>query len=273
MLGSALLDLCRKQGIEAIGTLRKEADVTDLFGLIEKSHIIQPTHIINCAAYTDVDGAEKNPELAFAVNAMGAGNIAQAARAVGARLIHISTDYVFNGKSSAPYQEEDICDPTNTYGHSKRAGELKVLETLPSASIVRTSWLFGSKGKNFISTVFQWLQDKEELQVVSDQCGKPTYCHDLAEAIFLLLDVQGIVHFANEGGHSRYQIALDVLQAAKNYGLPMKCKKITPVLAAQFPTPAVRPAYTVLDTNKYYHLTNLRPRPWSQVINEFLNAL
>lgn len=272
MLGSSLLNLCSKKGIAAVGASHKEADITDVAQLIEKSREIRPSHIVNCAAYTDVDGAEKNREQIFAVNAQGPENIAIVAKSAGAQLVHISTDYVFDGQGERPYREEDECHPLNVYGQSKREGELRVLDVLPTACILRTSWIFGPKGKNFISSVVKWLQEKDELQVVADQYGKPTYCNDLAEAILKLLDVEGIVHFANENPRSRYQIACDVMEMMKMRGIPIKCEKITPVLTAQFPTSAVRPAYSVLDTTKYFHLTNQRPRPWGEAINELINA-
>ncbi len=271
MLGSSLLECCRRKGIEAIGTGREEADICNLERLRAKALELCPTHIVNCAADTDVDGAEKNPAAAFAVNAEGAANIALVAKENSARLVHISTDYVFNGLGLEPYREEDSCEPVNVYGKSKWEGEKRVLAHLPSACILRTSWLFGRQGKNFISSLLHWFQQKEEMQVVSDQCGKPTFCRDLAEAVITLLNCEGIVHFANEGGHSRYQIALDLLEAAKKRGIALKCQRIIPVPSAQFPTPAPRPFYSVLDTNKYVRLTAIRPRPLSEAILEFLN--
>lgn len=142
---------------------------------------------------------------------------------------------------------------------------------LEGVCIVRTSWLFGIKGKNFISSLLQWFQQKEELQVVCDQRGKPTYCRDLADAVISLLDREGIFHFANEGERSRYQIALDLLEAAKTKGLKLKCQRILPVSSSQFSTPAARPSYSVLDTSKYFHHTTIQPRPWGLAVNEFLN--
>ncbi len=271
MLGSSLLERCSAKGIQAVGTTRAEADVCNLDQLREKCLEIKPTHIVNCAAYTDVDGAEKDLNAAFAVNAEGAANVARIADEQGIRLVHISTDYVFAGTGSEPYREEDPCAPANVYGMSKWEGEKKVLEILPSACIVRTSWLFGSKGKNFISSLLKWFQQKEELQIVFDQCGKPTYCYDLADAVLTLLDAEGIVHFANDGERSRYQIALDLLESTKFQEIPVKCRSIVPVPSAQFPTPAVRPAYSVLDTSKYSYLTSIKPRPWGEAVNEFIN--
>jgi dTDP-4-dehydrorhamnose reductase len=258
-------------GSNAIGTSHQDADITNFFQLIEKSQVIQPTHVVNCAAYTDVDGAEKNAEKAYAVNADGAGNLAKVAKMCLARFVHVSTDYVFNGKSTRPYLEDDEREPINVYGQSKRAGEFKVLENLPTACILRTSWVFGPRGKNFISSVLHWLKEKEEFYAVTDQMSQPTYCNDLAQAVIDLLDAEGIVHFANRGERSRYQIASDVMQAAHDLGLSFRCKKIIPVSSERFPTPAIRPEYTVLDTTKYFQLTKHRPREWSEVVNEFLN--
>jgi dTDP-4-dehydrorhamnose reductase len=270
MLGSALVQCCLKNGIDVIGTSRQEANVVQFDQLFSKAAQIKPTHIVNCAAYTDVDGAEKEPELAFAVNASGADNIARAARECSAHLIHISTDYVFNGMGTQPYSEEDVCAPANQYGQSKWEGEKRVLAIFPQACIVRTSWLFGSKGKNFISSLMNWFQEKEELQVVFDQCGKPTYCLDLAAAVLTLLDAQGTIHFANDGERSRYQIALDLMETSKERGIQFRCQRIIPVPSTKFPTPAVRPAYTVLNTNKYFHLTKIKPRPWAEILNDYL---
>ncbi len=271
MLGSALIQSCLRKEIDVAGTSRQDADIVQLDTLSGIAAQIRPTHIVNCAAYTDVDGAEKEPKLAFAVNAEGAANVACVARNCGARLIHISTDYVFNGNGIQPYLEEDSCVPSNQYGRTKWEGEKKVVEILPNACVVRTSWLFGTKGKNFISSLMNWFQQKEELQVVYDQRGKPTYCYDLAAAVLTLLDASGIIHFANDGERSRYQIALDLMEASKERGIPLRCERIIPVPSSKFPTLAVRPPYSVLNTNKYFHLTNVKPRPWGEILNDYLH--
>jgi len=270
MLGSALLALCQRVGVEAVGTLREQGDVCQLDQLRALGVQIRPTHIVHCAAYTDVDRAEGDLQGVFAVNAAGAANVARVAAERGARLVHLSTDYVFSGTGKEPYSEEDACAPINAYGMSKWEGERRVLEILPSSCILRTSWIFGAKGKNFISSLLTWFQQREELQVVSDQCGKPTYCHDLAQAVLQLLDQEGIFHFANETQKSRYQIALDLLEMAQQMGIPLKCQRVIPVSSAQFPTVAKRPAYSVLGTNKYYAVTAIKPRPCDVVMQEFL---
>lgn len=267
MLGSVLVK--KSQGI---GSSREEVDILDLEQLMGKAREIQPTLIVNCAAYTDVDRAEKEPEMAFAVNAVGAENVALAAKSCGAHLIHISTDYVFNGEGKTPYREDDRCAPINQYGKSKREGEERVLQTLPEACVLRTSWLFGMQGKNFISSLIGWMQQKEELQVVCDQFGRPTYCEDLAEAILALPKTKGIVHFSGGMERSRFQMAIDLVNLCKERGISIKCRKVVPVLSSAFPTPAPRPLYSVLDTEKYTQLTQLKPRPWSEAIKEYIHV-
>lgn len=273
MLGSTLLASCQKRGIEAIGTHRQEVDLCCLDALVAKALEIRPTHIVNCAAYTDVDGAQSNRSIAFAVNAQGSECAALAAKACGSRLIHLSTDYVFNGQGSKPYREGDACAPINVYGESKWEGEKKILALLPHACIVRTSWVFGLKGKNFISALPILFQKKEVLEAASDQWSKPTYCPDLVEAIFSLLDVEGVVHFAGGTELSRAQIAFSFLEAMQTRGISVKCQKILPVLSAQFATIAPRPFYSVLDTERYVQLTSLKPRSWEQTLNEYLNEV
>ncbi len=271
MLGSAILSYCQNHRIEVSSTDRQSADVCHLDPLYDHVSKYKPTHVINCAAYTDVDGAEKNPALAFAVNAEGAANMALVAKKCGARLIHISTDYVFNGLGTTPYCEEDSCAPLNVYGMSKWEGEKRVLDIFPKACILRSSWLFGSKGKNMISSLLHLFGERGQLEVVYDQRGKPTYCDDLVKAVISLLDFEGIIHFSNEGEASRYHIALDLLEAVQSAGIAVKCQKIVPVPSTQFATLAPRPMYSVLDTNKYTRLTSNKPRPWKETLIEFLS--
>lgn len=271
MLGSSLVQICGERKIEVVGTTKQECDVCNLTALQKKCAEIKPTHIVNCAAYTNVDAAENDATQAFAVNAQGAGHIAQIAKDFQARLVHISTDYVFGATKTEPYCEEDLCAPMNQYGMSKWAGEKKVQAILHQACIVRTSWLFGPKGKNFISSLLKWFKEKEELPIVSDQCGRPTYCYDLADAILKLLDTHGIVHFANEGERSRYQIALDLLSCVRDSSI--KCQRIIPVQSAQFPTVANRPLYSVLSTDKYRHLTDHKPRSWIEAAQDFIKQV
>lgn len=271
MLGSCLLEMCQMEGIDAIGSLRSDVDVIDLPALEKFAARAQPTLIVNCAAYTNVDGAEKEKERAFAVNALGAENSALVAKKRGAKLVHVSTDYVFNGKGTQPYREEDVCAPINAYGASKWEGEQRILAVDPEACIVRTSWLFGGKGKNFISSVLSRILSEEEISAVDDQCGKPTYCRHLAKALLELKEYSGIIHFAGGTACSRYQMAVDTLAEAKRRALAIKCKRIVPVSSNLFPTPAPRPKYSVLGTEKYSTLFNRQPPSWEKALTDFFN--
>ncbi|MBS0620685.1 MAG: dTDP-4-dehydrorhamnose reductase [Verrucomicrobia bacterium] len=268
MLGKALLMLCKQRGIEAFGTGRDEADITDLGLLLTWVIQEKPTHLINCAAYTDVDRAEREPEVAHAINAAGARNVAIAALHARARLIHISTDYVFDGEAARPYLETDACNPINVYGKSKWEGEKEVLFHHFDPCIVRTSWVFGQGGKNFLSAMIQLLKKEEEVQVVADQRGRPTSVLDLGEAILSLLDASGIFHFSGAGAYSRYEAALEILSHMPD----AKCRRILPVNSDAYPRPARRPAYSVLDTTRFETLTGKKPLPFPEALSILLSA-
>jgi dTDP-4-dehydrorhamnose reductase len=271
LLGSTMSRICQKRNLAFLSTTREEIDITSLELLQRFAEKIQPTHIINCAAYTDVDAAEREPKEAFAVNATGAENIAQTARESGAKFLHISTDYVFSGSErTTPFSELDICQPIGVYGASKREGELRVLQEFPQACILRTSWLFGSKGKNFISGLLQLLQSREMIQATSDQLGRATYAQDLAEAALALICHSGVFHFANQGEVSRYKIAEAMKAAALERGVKIACKEILPVRASDFPTVAPRPRYSVLCTKKVEGILGWKPRGWKEVVSEYV---
>jgi dTDP-4-dehydrorhamnose reductase len=271
LLGSSLQWLCEKQRIPFFATGKEEAPVTCLETLKRYAEENKPTHIVNCAAFTDVDGAEKLVEEAYAVNALGAENLGRVARECGIKLVHISTDYVFSGcESTSPFLETDRCQPIGVYAQSKWEGELRLLEEFSQACIVRTSWLFGLKGKNFISGLLSRLRGVELIKAVDDQIGRATYCRDLSEVILALLCHSGIFHFANEGELTRYQIALDMRQFASERGIELACKEIVPVKGADFPSPAVRPIYSVLSTKKIESLFGKKPRSWSAALQEFV---
>jgi dTDP-4-dehydrorhamnose reductase len=270
MLGSALIKFYKEAGIVAVGSDHLHADITDVEGLKKRAEEINASHIVNCAAFTDVDGAEKLPHQAYLINAQGAENVARIAKERGAHLIHLSTDYVFDGVGIRPYLETDPCSPINCYGKSKREGEERIVAVDPSACILRTSWLFGPKGKNFISSIFSLLQKQEEIRVASDQIGRPTFCKDLAQAILSLHSFSGIIHFANENEASRYAIAQEIFHAAKNRGVPLACKSIVAVSAKEFITPAARPAYSVLSLTKIQAVLGVQVRPWQAALQEYL---
>lgn len=271
MLGSCLKELLEKKEIEVIASSRAQADITNYETLKELYIAIQPTHIFNCAAFTAVDDAELKPELARKINAEGPGYLGKIAREVGCKLIHVSTDYVFSSSEHRPFKEEDPKNPINTYGKSKLEGEEALLKEYTSACIIRTSWVYGPAGKNFISSIVTLLQTKETLQVANDQIGKPTYCKDLAQALWELKDATGIYHFSGSAQASRFEIAETVLHYMKECKLPLKCKEIVPVPASTFPTPALRPCYSVLDTAKFENETKRKPRDWKDTLQELFH--
>lgn len=267
MLGRTLRVLLQKEGIAFVATDREDGDITSLDALKKKAHQLPPTHIVNCAAYTQVDLAESETELAYQINAQGPYHLALVANVVGAKLIHISTDYVFDGTATRPLLETDPCAPINVYGMSKLEGEKNVLQHADKACIIRTSWLFAKRGKNFLSNLVQWLQSKEEVQVVSDQINRPTYAPDLAEVILKLLDAEGVYHFANGHPISRYEMARDVLVLGD-----MKCRRLIPVTSEAFPGAAKRPLYTAMDTTKVTQVLGAPPRAWKEILTDYMEA-
>lgn len=205
--------------------------------------------VINCAAYTNVDAAEDNEELAYKLNATAAGNLAQLAKVKGATLVHISTDYVFNGKHTTPCKEDDTPCPVSAYGRTKLAGETAVQESGCKYVIIRTAWLYSEFGKNFMKTMLTLTSERPSVNVVDDQVGTPTYAMDLAKAIFTILingvgQNEGIYHFSNEGVCSWYDFAKKIAALEGNKD------KVHPCTSAEFPSKVVRPAYSVLDKSK-----------------------
>ena len=255
LVGSAL----RKNHPQALATSHTEVDISSSEQVKKFVDTCAITHIINCAAYTNVDQAEKEPHLAHATNAVGPENLGRVAAQNKIHLLHISTDYVFDGKKQAPYTETDPCSPINVYGKTKYEGEQRLLATHPDACIVRTSWVFGPGGKTFVSTL---LEKQSPISVVSDQVNRLTYVFDLAKALVFLLPHSGIFHFANRGATSRYEIAKKLLPH----------KIVTPVSSSTFFHAAPRPLYSVLDTTKIEKL-GLQPRPWQEAIEEFLHEM
>lgn len=268
MVGTALCEFFERHGISFVRACRETVDITDLSAVRKHSALINPTHIFNCAAMTNVDMAEQNPEMAFAVNATGPYHLALVAKEMSARLVHLSTDYVFSSTKEKPFQEEDETSPINVYGLSKLTGEDKVKEILPSSCIIRTSWVYGGKGKNFISSIAKLLTEKPELQVAFDQKGKPTFCHDLAQAMWELKDHSGVYHFAGSEALSRYEIAQKILAFMQEKGIAIKCDTVVPVPASTFFTPAKRPSYSVLDTTKFEKAMKRVPRSFTETLPE-----
>ena len=275
MLGSHFTSLMAERSIPFVESDRDTLDITDLNQVSDYVRIQKISHVINCAAYTQVDLAETEQKQAYMVNAMGAHHLAVAARRHGARLIHFSTDYVFDGSERIPYKEDHPCRPLNAYGMSKFAGELKILEEHRHTCILRTSWLFGGPHPNFVLKMLSLMQEREQIKVVSDQVGRPTYCADLAAATLelLALDAEGIFHFANAYETSWYLFAKEIKRQAEELGFPLKCSSIDPIPTSQYPTPAVRPVYSTLNTRKIEALLKQTPRSWQEALKAYLKAL
>lgn len=265
MLGQDLVAAVREAGHEVCPVTHAELDVTDRAAVDAQIARTRPAAVVNCAAWTDVDGAEAAPGDALAVNGAGAGNVARAAHAAGAWTIHISSDYVFDGAKREPYVESDPTNPLSAYGLSKLSGESEVAREAPdSHTVIRSSWLFGVHGRCFPSTILRLAAARDELSVVDDQRGAPTFTEHLARAIAQMADGElprGIVHLAGQGSCSWFELASHIVELAG-----LGCQ-VRPVSTAEMPRPAVRPAYSVLGTERdeMYELP-----PWEQGVEDFM---
>jgi dTDP-4-dehydrorhamnose reductase len=243
----------------------EDADLRDHARVRNLVRDSRPGWILLLAAYTDVDGCESSPDLAFAVNCDGAVNVAEAAHEAGSRLLFVSTDYVFDGNKRSPYQTSDPRNPTSVYGESKARAEQRLLEILPQVCIARTSWLFGHGGKCFPATILQLASTRPEISVVNDQRGSPTFTCDLASALVKLCraSAQGIVHVTNSGNCTWYEFAAEIVRQS---GLPAA---VRPVTTAEFPRPARRPAYSVLSPDSL-HAYNIHLADWQDALRRYL---
>jgi len=255
----------------ACATKHTDADISNL-GSLRSFARKNPgiTHIVNCAAFSLVDLAEKEREKAFMTNAIGPQNLGILASEISARILHISTDYVFPGNLCRPLKEDDPVEPCSYYGMTKAEGEKRLLKANPSACIIRTSWIFGHGGKNFTSTLLRFLLEKEELQLTDDYWNRPTSASDLADAILKLLDISGIFHFANSGAATKYEFGLAMRQEAEAAGFSIAAKRIVPVRGSTFSSPASRPIYSVFDTSKIEQHLGTPIRPWREALRDYL---
>lgn len=238
----------------------------------------KPELIINAAAYTAVDKAEAEPDLAHLINAASVRRMAVFARANNARLIHISTDFVFDGTKQSPYLPEDVTSPLGEYGASKLAGEMAALQEAPeSTMIIRTAWVYSEHGSNFVKTMLRLMKEKDALGVVNDQRGSPTYARGLAEMIWRASEpdsfAAGICHWTDEGNISWCDFAKAIQQEALEAGHLAQTIPISPITTEDYPTPAARPAYSVLDNSKLAKLVGREPKPWRQNLKLMLARL
>ncbi|MEL6580856.1 MAG: dTDP-4-dehydrorhamnose reductase [Cyanobacteria bacterium J06621_12] len=263
---------------EVIGVDRRSVDLTQteqIRGCIQE---IKPDVIVNAAAYTAVDKSESEIDLAMAINAAAPTEMAIAAQEIGAKLLHISTDYVFNGQNHTPYLESDTTDPLGVYGHSKLLGEIGVQENCDRHLILRTAWVYGSRGHgNFVKTMLRLGAERTELKVVADQVGSPSWSYDIATAITQLISgslvdesIQGIYHYTNSGVASWYDLAVATFAEAKELGFPLKIERVLPITTAEFPTPTARPAYSVLSKAKITAATGAYPPYWRDSLGQML---
>ena len=242
-------------------------DITDEKKAAKEIEGFGPQIVINAAAYTDVDGCEGQKELAFSVNAKAARNVALICKAVGARMIHLSTDYIFDGSSAIPYREEDPPAPLNVYGASKLQGEKEIREVLENHLIIRTAWLYGRHGKNFVDTIIRLAAQQEELRIVHDQRGAPTFTRDLSWAIDILLGrkAAGTIHVTNSGSCSWFELARKILQEKQKNTV-----RVTSITSEELARPAKRPANSVLDCSRFQQITGQKMRPWEEALTEYL---
>jgi len=251
-----------------------EFDITDTrqsASVVEKE---QPDVIVNASGYTAVDRAEEEVELAFAVNATGPENLALAAKQTGSRLIHVSTDYVFDGTSCTPYKPDTPCNPLGVYGTSKRQGETKIQSVLDDAVIIRTSWLYSQFGSNFVLTMLRLMKERDELKVVSDQIGAPTWTGTLAKAIWAAIDnpeISSIFHWSDAGVASWYDFAVAIQEEAFSLGILNRQIPIRPISNEQFPAPVKRPPYSVLDCTASWQELNIDPIHWRLALKRMLD--
>jgi dTDP-4-dehydrorhamnose reductase len=265
-LGQELVRLPAQPGLGIIGFGRDELDVTDPEQCRNVIRSCNPDAVIHCAAYTKVDQAESEPDEAYRVNAEGARNAALAAELVGAKFVYISTDYVFDGKAKVPYRESDRPNPQSVYGKSKLAGEQFTKSLSSRYFIVRTSWVYGMYGSNFVKTMLKLAGERDSLKVVDDQIGSPTYTLDLAQFLLELVttDHYGVFHASNTGVCSWYEFAKAIFEER---GLNVR---VEPCTTEEFPRPAPRPAYSVLDHGAI-RAHGFRPlRSWREALGNFL---
>jgi len=247
-------------------------DITDPASVQAVVGRTKPSLVLNCAAYTAVDRAETEREQAYAVNADGPRHLALACRAAGVPLVHISTDFVFDGDGSRLLDESEAINPSGVYAASKRAGELAIEQSGCEWLTVRTSWLYAVHGKNFPNTMLRLAAEREELTVVNDQRGCPTFARDLAAALWRLIAVgaRGYVHFCNAGVCSWCEFAQAIVSEAAAIGLLKRAPRVVPISSQTFNSPAPRPAYSAMATARYAALTNVQPRPWQTALTEYL---
>ncbi|MFP5337936.1 MAG: dTDP-4-dehydrorhamnose reductase [Gammaproteobacteria bacterium] len=279
-VGRELAERAASFGLDVLAPNRTELDIVRP-EQIAAAMAQRPGLIINAAAYTHVDNAESHSEQAYAVNRDGARNLAEAAGRAGVPLFHISTDYVFSGEADRPYTEDDATAPTGVYGASKLAGEQIIRDCLPAHLILRTSWVYGVHGHNFVKTMLRLARQRDALGVVSDQLGCPTQAGSIAAVLLELARryadgdklAWGVYHYSGTPACSWYDFAVEIFRQGEAAGLLARQPEVSPITTAQYPTPARRPAWSVLDCRRFESTFGLAPRPWKLELAEVLEVL
>ena len=271
-LGRELV-LTAGSAVKCVALDRRALDITNPAAIGDLLQQTQPRLLINTAAYTAVDKAESEPDLAMAVNALAPGFLAAACASQGVKMIHVSTDFVFNGEATQPYQPDAPTAPVSEYGRGKLAGEEAVRSALPGALIVRTSWVYSRFGANFVKTMLRLMSERDELGVVCDQLGTPTWARGLANALWAAADrpqLQGIYHWSDTGVCSWYDFAQAIYEEGKAVGLLDDEVKIKPIPGSSYPTAAHRPAYSVLDKTKSWRDFEMEGVAWREQLRAML---
>ena len=264
------------KNFELLALGRDQLDVGAAEPIADTISHFKPTAVINAAAYTAVDQAEAEPEVAEQINSLAPGYLAVACRKNRALLIHISTDFVFDGLGNVPYKPDSKTSPLGSYGRTKLLGEEKILEELSTALIVRTSWVYSAFGKNFVKTMLRLMQERDTVRVVEDQIGAPTWARGLAEMLWASLskdNIRGIYHWSDEGICSWYQFAKAIAEEAVKIGLIERCAKVEPISSKNYKTLATRPDYSVLDCSSTIRDIGISPRPWRSQLKSMLEDL
>ena len=264
-------------GVELIALDRLGLDITDPAAVEQCLAHHKPQQLINCAAYTAVDRAESEPDRARAINATGAANLAHGCRQHQCRLIHISTDFVFDGRQSTPYKPDDTPNPQGVYGQTKWEGEQQVQQlSEQQALILRTGWVYSTHGNNFIKTMLRLMQERDQLSIVDDQIGTPSWAHNIAAAIWGFVDqpqLSGTLHYSDSGVASWYDLAVAIQQLALPLGLLEREIPLTPIPTSAYPTPAQRPHYSVLDKQQTWQQLGYQAPHWREALKQMLMEL
>lgn len=280
-VGHELVDRANKYGLEALSMTQEQLDITDADQVAAVVALLKPGMIINAAAYTHVDNAETHSEQAFAVNREGAARLAEAARYVSIPLLHISTDYVFSGEAREPYREEDEVEPTGVYGASKLAGEEAIRAVLDEHLILRTSWVYGAHGHNFVKTMLRLGRQRDSLSVVADQFGCPTQAGSIADVLLQLAQryaregslAWGLYHYSGHSPCTWFDFAVEIFRQAAAKGMLPKQPQVSSITTAQYPTPARRPAWSVLDCTRFETTFGIATHDWHEDLSVVLDAL